>query len=83
MSINYLSCRALFRQAAFDDCDELDRSPIEDFIAGCIMDICGGGDPTGVSCDALDALVELCEELTEEQIKNLTSECGMYRQLYK
>ena len=82
MPINYPRCRELFSQQGFDDCKDLPQSPIEAFINNCIMDICGGGDPTVVSCDTLDALVELCEELTGEQIKNLTSECGMYRQHY-
>ena len=83
MSINCLRCRELFSQEAFDDCNDLPRSPIENFITNCVMDICAGGDPTVVSSDTLNVLVELCEELTGEQITNLTSELGMCRLLYR
>ena len=83
MSIYCLRCRKLFSQEAFDDCKDLPESPIEAFITNCITDICAGGDPTVVSSDILAALVELCEELTGEQITNLTSEFGMCRLLYR
>ena len=79
MLIIYRRCRALYTESSFAACDGLTRSPIEDFIAGCVMDICGGGDSTVVSCDGSDALVELCEGLTDTRITNPPPECGKFK----
>ena len=59
---------------ALAGCFDHPHSPLDPFTEGCIMDICAGGDPLEVFCDTLDALVELCEELTQTVIN------GDYRQ---
>ena len=50
------------------------------------MDICAGGDPLEVFCDTLDALVELCEELTQTVINGdyrQDAGCGAWNSIHK
>ena len=68
------------------ECFDHTHSPLHPFLESCIMDICVGGDPLEVFCDTLDALVELCEELTQTSISGgyrQETGCGMKSLIHK
>ena len=71
---------------ALAECYNYPSSPFYGIIPSCAQDICAGGDPHKVYCSSLDAVVELCEDLTRSVITGAYRQdagCGMCRSIHE